>query len=347
MAPKQRRCFLVCGIVALVCILIEKSPTASAAIIPRCDQFSEEYDIRNAARDQDVLLIVHESDDADLRRNLCNKLTTTPRARLEAKDLRFAYMELTDGHEETDNGEWNPGTRGFATTSLGAKMFPALVYISKGMDGKSKYKEHTTSYSGSVESDAIDMASVEKWIESKIGFRLGNDIYNIVFFDSVASLFMSYGDAKGLNKLKQRGLALMVRFSTLFSFKEPFSSIGAMYNRAFKMSFEHGVSYCEEQVGKLEKKLEKHQSNLSSDKKHEFQQKLAILKSFSDPKELSPEDVRQILIHGVLHIGLILATLLLLILPSEENDGDEEEEAVNAVPVEAKVVVEDVKPKKE
>ena len=111
------------------------------------------------------------------------------------------------------------------------------------------------------------------------------------------------------------------------------------------MSFEHGVSYCEEQVGKLENKLEKHQSNLSSDKKHEFQQKLAILKSFSDPKELAPEDVRQILIHGVLHIGLILATLLLLILPSEE--ANDEEEAVNAVPVEAKVVVEDVKPKKE
>jgi len=51
------------------------------------------------------------------------------------------------------------------------------------------------------------------------------------------------------------------------------------------------------------------------------------------------------LIHGVLHIGLILATLLLLILPSEE--ANDEEEAVNAVPVEAKVVVEDVKPKKE
>ena len=48
MAPKQRRCFLVGGIVALVCILIEKSPTASAAIIPRCEIFSEEYDIRNA-----------------------------------------------------------------------------------------------------------------------------------------------------------------------------------------------------------------------------------------------------------------------------------------------------------
>ena len=245
--------------------------------LPAFPHVPASFDAILKARDQDVLLIVHESDDAELRQTICNKLTNTPRARLESKDLRFAYMELTEGHEETDNGEWNPGTRGFATTSLGVKMFPALVHISKGMDGKSKYKEHTTSYSGPVESDTIDMASVEKWIENKIGFRLGNDIYNIVFFDSVASLFMSYGDAKGLNKLKQRGLALMVRFSTLFSFKEPFSSIGAMYNRAFKMSFEHGISYCEEQVGKLEKKLEKHQSNLSSDKKHEVRRLLKYI----------------------------------------------------------------------
>merc|ERR1712029_647344 len=115
---------------------------------------------------------------------------------------------------------------------------------------------------------------------------------------------------------------------------EPFASIGKLYNRAFAMSFEHGMDYCEKQVEKLEKKLGANKDKMSQDKIHEFQQKIAILRSFAEPKELTSDDDKQIFIHAALHVGLLFATLLLFIIPAEDSGEKDEEEVI----VEAKVV---------
>ncbi len=339
------RTFVVASLALIVVSLFASFPAASARPDKRCIEVKEDYDLRNAARDANVFLIVHESDNKDAKEHICKKLEATPDQRLtdaadKGKGVVFAYLEIKDGHEDYE-GEWHDGNRNFVKTSLGLKTFPSFLYLSKGMDGFSKYASHLSHYKGSA--DTLDLSDVEKFIEKKVGYRLGNDVYNIIFFDTLASRFVSYGDATGMDRYKQRLLQLLVRFSTLFSFKEPFSSIGKLYNRAFAMSFEHGVEYCEKQVKKLEKKMESNRSSISEDKVHEIQQKIAILKSFAAPKELTPDDDKQIFIHGMLHLGLILATILLFIVPADESEGGgdskkDQEEVINAEPVIAKPV---------
>ena len=270
-------------------------------------------------------------------------MESTPSSRLSESSPVFAYLEIADGKEDYE-GNWQEGNKNFVKTSLGLKSYPAFIYVTKGMDGFAKYSDHIkATYKGSVD-DSLDLSDVEKFIEKHVGYRLGNDVYNIVFFDTLASRFVSYGDTEpySADRIKQRLLSLLVRVSTLFSWKEPFSSIGKLYNRAFAMSFENGIDYCEKQVQKLTKRLESNKNNISEDKSIEFQQKVAILKSFSEPKELTAEDDKQIFIHSALHIGLIIATLLLFIVPADEDEKKEdEEEVVNAEPVVAKSVDED------
>ncbi|KAL7552597.1 hypothetical protein ACHAWF_015833 [Thalassiosira exigua] len=345
--PRRRRyrACIIAVVAAIAIFLAVSAPTASASGVQnKCIQVNEDYDLRNAARDSNVFVIVHEPDNKEARENICNKLEGTPVSRIndaskKGKDTVFAYMEIKESKEDYD-GVWQEGNRNFATTSLGVKSFPSFLYVSKGMDRTSKFSNHITHYKSKGE---LDLADVTKFIEKMAGFRIGNDVYNIIFFDSVASRFVSYGDATGMDRYKQRLLALLVRFSTLFSFKEPFTSIGKLYNRAFAMSFENGMDYSVKQVEKLQKKLDSNQNNLSQDKIHEFQQKKAILISFSEPKELTAEDDKQIFIHIALHLGLIIATILIFIVPSDEPDeaGEEDgEEVINAQPVVAKVVEE-------
>ena len=328
----------------IVLSLIQSAPTASAAPRKKCIEIKEDYDLRNAARESDVFLIVHESADSDMRKKICEKLEATPEKRMKAASEKgrgavFAYMEIKDPYED-DDGEWQDGNRGFAKNSLGAKSFPSVIYLTKGMDRNSKFIDHVTHYKGGS-SDSLELADVEKFVEKKVGFKVGNDVYNIIFFDTIAARFVSYGDATGMDSYKQRALALLVRFSTLFSFREPFASIGKLYNRAFSMSFANGMDYCEKQTKKLQKKLDTNKSNLSQDKIHEFQQKIAVLKAFAEPKELTDDDDKQILKHAALHFGLLIATILLLVVPDSKEKEEEEEVANAAEPVVAKKVGDD------
>ena len=339
-------------------------------------EVKEDYDLRNSARDNNVMLIVTESDNKEEREKLCKKLELTPDERLSGGTTTvFAYLEITDGKEDYE-GVWQEGNRNFVKNSLGLKSYPSFVYLKSGMDGFSKYSDHITPYTGST--DSLDMSDVEKFIEKKVGFRLGNDVYNIVFFDTLASRFVSYGDAAGIDLMKQRLLQGLVRVSTLFSWKEPFRTIGNLYNRAFTMSFEHGIDYAEKQIVKLQRRLENNKNSITADKSHEFQQKIAILKSFSEPKELTAEvrvfllyslmffilcvsihitnmliyscliqDDKQIFIHAMLHFGLLVATILLFIVPSDDGEEDDEtndgEKVINAEPIIARAVDESSK----
>ena len=93
---------------------------------------------------------------------------------------------------------------------------------------------------------------------------------------------------------------------------------------------------------KLEKKLESSKHKMSEHKIQEFHQKIAILKAFAEPKELTADDHRQLFIHGILHFGLIIASLLFFFFPGgNEEPTDEGGEAINDVPVIAKVVESD------
>lgn len=341
-ARQRFRAYIAASLAIIVLCLLSFAPTASASVKPekKCVQFFEEYDLRNAARDSNVFLIVNNKDD-DKRKEFCAKVEATPKKKwsevLEKGNAPvFAFMDITTGHED-DEGMWHEGTANFVKNSLGAMGSPSFLFVSKGMDKTSKYSSHVTAYKGS--SDILDMSDLYNFVEKKLGFRIGSDVFNIIFFDTIAARFISYGDATGLDRIKQRILALYVRTATLFSYKEPFSSIGKLYNRAFAMSFEHGMDYCGKQMKKLEKKLESTKNKISEEKSHEFNQKIAVLKAFAEPKELTADDNRQLFIHGMLHVALLIASILFIFVPY----GDEEpaEGAVNEVPVIAKVVESD------
>lgn len=340
--------------------LVALAPTASASVgsvnakqpEKKCIEVHEDYDLRNAARDSNVFLIVHHKDDEDKRVDLCNKIESTPYQKWEEVVKRgnapvFAYMSIGGGYED-DNGDWNDGGASFAKNTLGVVGHPSFLYISKGMDKSSKYSNHVTHYHPSTDNNILDMSDVANFMEKKLGFRIGNDVFNIIFFDTIASRFVSYGDASGINRIKQHILALYVRTATLFSYKEPFSSIGNLYNRAFAMSFEHGIDYCGKQMKKLEKKVEKNKNNISEEEAHSLHQKIAILRSFVEPKELTADDHKQLFMHAMLHLGLVVATLLFILVP---NGGDDEEGIIhhadsgqfNDVPIIAKFVEDDVK----
>eukprot|EP00569_Conticribra_weissflogii_P008063 CAMPEP_0171333680 /NCGR_PEP_ID=MMETSP0878-20121228/4152_1 /TAXON_ID=67004 /ORGANISM="Thalassiosira weissflogii, Strain CCMP1336" /LENGTH=375 /DNA_ID=CAMNT_0011834645 /DNA_START=43 /DNA_END=1170 /DNA_ORIENTATION=- len=353
---RQRFKFLLATTLAIiVASLSSLVPTATAVSVfdnKSCVEIKEDYDLRNIARDNNVFIVVHEAgeENSAARQHICNKLEVTPEERLEEaaekghgrRPTVFAFLEVKESSYDTD-GQLQDGGKNFARSSLGVASFPSFMFLSGGMHKASRYSDYINHYSGET-ADGFDMSDLEKFIHKYTGFYLGNDVYNIIFFDIIASKFVSYGDAHGLNRLKQRGLALLVRFSTLFSYKEPFNSIGKLYNRAFAMSLEHGMDYAKDQTKRLEKKIESNQNNVSKSKLHELQQKMAILKSFSEPRELSDEDVRQIYTHSLLHVGLIVATILLFILPGDSEQSAEkveEGEVINAIPVVAKIVDDD------
>ncbi|KAL7474220.1 hypothetical protein ACHAWX_000021, partial [Stephanocyclus meneghinianus] len=148
------------------------------------------------------------------------------------------------------------------------------------------------------------------------------------------------GDCSSVDRLKHRGLALLVCFSTLFSFKEPFSSIKKLYNKAFEISLWNGMGYASSQITRLECIMESNGNDLSQEKIHKTSQKRAILKLIVEPRELTAEDQRQIFIHILLHFGLVLATILLFVLPSHLG-GDDKDKVVNTVLVIAQVVEDD------
>jgi hypothetical protein len=306
---------------------------------PTCTRLTSDHDLRTIARDQNVLLLVHPSTDDTLRKHICNKLDATPSDRIVQSSGRFtsfAYLEIKTPSYDASGQLQDSDSKSLAS-SLGIKSFPAVAFLSGGMNSSSKYSQHITHYTGSTS----DMPSVEKFIQSQVGYHLGNDVYNIVFFDSIASKFVSYGDCSGLNRLKQKGLALLVKFSTMFSYKEPFWSIGKLYNRAFDKSLEKGMGYATDQIARIERLLEKDGSGLTSEKIHEMNQKRAILKSFAEPRVLTVEDQRQIWIHVLLHVGLIVATVMLFVLPNDDGGEEEDGEVVNEVPVIARVVEEE------
>mmetsp|Transcript_81 Transcript_81/g.188 ORF Transcript_81/g.188 Transcript_81/m.188 type:complete len:364 (+) Transcript_81:139-1230(+) len=348
--PVRRRQRFRTAIIATVAIivlsLVAFAPTASAASSnfvvqdKRCIEVVDDYDIRTTARDSDIFVIVHEKDDVVAQEHICKKLEATLNkvylgAAAKGKGAVFAYLVV----EEPSEGK--NGNKNFVKNTLGVRTFPSYLYVSKGMDRYSKFSDHVTQLKGG---DSLEMSVVETFVEDNVGFRLGNDVFSIVFFDSVASRFVSYGDTApwSSDRIKQRILQLLVRFSTIVSFKEPFSSIGKLYNRAFSMSLANGMDYSEKQVKKLQKKLDLKKHELSDEKIHEFQQKISILKSFEEPKENTAEDDKQIFIHAALHLGLAIATLLLIILPAAGEE-TEEEEVINAEPVVAKAVGGDYK----
>lgn len=352
LSPSFNRCFrwrlrtfIVASLIVVFLALIASAPvtasTSSDALTlnKKCIEVKDDYDLRQAARDSNVFLMVHEPNNKDTREYICKKLEATPdktvyTAMEKGRGTIFTYLEVKDPYED-GKGVWHEGNRNFVKNSLDLKGFPSFLFLSKGMNGHSKYSSHVTKYNGAPNSLELN-SEVEKFIEKNIGYRLGNDVYNIIFFDTIVAQFVSYGNATGLDRYKQRFLALIVRTSTLFSFKEPFASLGKLYNRALTMSLAHGLEYCEKQVKKLEKKVSSNRDKLSDEMIHETRQKIAILKSFTDPKEITPSDKRRIYFHAMLHIGLIVATILLFVTPRDDSDG--EEKAINDVPIIAKPV---------
>ena len=356
-------------IISSLLILATVPPLTIASEEKSCIEIKEDFDLRNIARHDNVLLIIHDTGDDSQRTQICERFKNTPKERIVAQKEKtgrstvFAYLQIKDQSYDTD-GQLQDGGRGLATT-LGVKTFPQFAFIEGGMDGKAKYSSHITFYSGSTDDDSL-MTNRDKFIHKHVGYRIGVDVYNIIFFDSIASKFISYGDCTGVDRVKQKALALLIRFSTLFSYSEPFSSIGKLYNKAFEKSLQNGMGYASSQIERIERMLKK-QNDLSEEKVHEMvrnvvlyyaqnswihiclmkrlltpnlnqNQKRAVLKAFAEPRELTDDDNKQIAIHVLLHLGLIVATVLLFVLPSDSGKEEEGEEPVNEVPVIAKVV---------
>ena len=316
------RACLVASLAIIVAALLSSLPTVSAS--QECLHIKEEYDLRKLATQDNVLLIVYDDETASVPEEICNKLgqhaITEKKIGPNGSATVFATLEVTAANQN------------FATT-LNVSQLPSFLFISAGMDDTSMYSDHITVYN--QQSDKLDPAAFSDFARKHVGFSpLGNDVFTIIFFDSVASRFVSYGNASGLNRLKQKGLALIVKIATLVGYKEPFKSIGKLYNRAFSMSLQHGMEYSSRHVVRMEKNIQS--DNLTPGEYYELQQKIAILKSFSQPKILTAEDDKKIFTHVALHIGLIVAALILIFLPAE--DKSEEEEKPFDTPVVAKVI---------
>ena len=287
---------------------------SSVSAKQECVQIREEYDLRNLARNDNVFLMVSDDETAHVPKDICNKLgqhaISGKKISPNGSTTVFAHLEVS-----ADN-------RNFVATTLNVGQFPSFHFISAGMDDASIYSDHTTAYK--QDSDVLDTASFSDFSRKHVGFSpLGNDVFTIVFFDSIASRFVSYGNTSGINRLKQKGLVLLVKFATLVGYKEPFKSIGKLYNRAFAMSLQYGIEYSSRNVMRMERSFQS--GNLTPSEYHELQQKIAILKSFSQPKTLTAEDDKKIYTHIALHIGLIVAALILIFLPAEgKSEADEE-----------------------
>ena len=317
------RACLVASLAIIVAALLSSLPTVSAR--QECFQIKQEYELRNLARTDNVLLIVYDDESASVPEDICNHLgqhaITEKKISPNGSATVFATLEVSAANQS------------FATT-LNVSRFPSFLFISAGMDDASMYSDHITVYKQESGSK-IDPIAFSDFTRKHVGFSpLGNDVFTIIFFDSVASRFISYGNASGLNRLKQKGLALIVKVATLVGYKEPFKSIGKLYNRAFAMSLQFGVEYPSRHVVRMENNLQS--GNLTPGEYHELQQKIAILKSFSQPKILTAEDNKKIYTHVALHIGLIVAALILIFLPAE--DKSEEDEKPFDTPVVAKVI---------
>mmetsp|Transcript_16867 Transcript_16867/g.27709 ORF Transcript_16867/g.27709 Transcript_16867/m.27709 type:complete len:328 (-) Transcript_16867:2685-3668(-) len=317
------RACLTASLAIIVAALLSSLPAVVSAS-QECLQIKEEYDLRNLARNDNVLLIVYDDESASVPEDICSNLSqhalTEKKIGPNGSATLFATLEVTAANQN------------FATT-LNVGRLPSFLFISAGMDDASMYSDHITVYE--QESGKIDPVAFSDFTRKHVGFSpLGNDVFTIIFFDSVASRFISYGNASGLNRLKQKGLALIVKIATLVGYKEPFKSIGKLYNRAFAMSLQHGVEYSSRHVARMENNLQS--GNLTPGEYHELQQKIAILKSFSHPKVLTAEDDKKIYTHVALHIGLIVAALILIFLPAEGKS--EEDEEPFDTPVVAKVV---------
>ena len=318
-----------CLVTSLAIIVAALLSTVSAS--QECVQITDDYDLRSLARNDNVLLIVYDDKNSRVRKNICNKIATSEKKESpNGRKTEFAYLLVTDGP-----------TRIFANTLNVDDHFPSFLFIPAGMDSTSKYSDHVSifredKYKQNI--DALDTVTPKfsDFMNKHVGHSSlwNNDVFTIIFFDSVASRFVSYGNASGLNRLNQKGLALLVKVATLVGYKEPFRSIGKLYNRAFAMSLEHGMDYNRLHVARMEQTIQS--GDLTSEENHQLQQKIAILKSFSQPKKLTAEDERKIFFHVALHIGLLVAALILIFLPGDSKY--EEDEAVNAVPIIAKVV---------
>ncbi|KAK1744980.1 hypothetical protein QTG54_004271 [Skeletonema marinoi] len=190
------RACLMASLTIIVAALLSSLPTVSAS--QECLQIREEYDLRSLARNDNVFLIVYDDETAHVQKNICNKLRlhdiSGKKIGPNGSATVFAHLEVT------------ATTRNFAST-LNVGQFPSFLFISAGIDDTSKYSDHTTIYK--QDSDVLDTASFSDFARKHVGFSpLGNDVFTIIFFDSVASRFVSYGNASGLNRLKQKGLVL-------------------------------------------------------------------------------------------------------------------------------------------
>jgi hypothetical protein len=334
-----RACLLAASALAII-IIAASLPTVSAN--QECLQVREDFDLHSLARNDNVLLIVHDRATSRSPNIFCAKLLKNPTPQKISANGRptvFAYLEVT------------ATTRSFANT-LNVDHFPSFLFISAGsMDGTSNYSDHIAIYK--QETDELDTTEFSDFLVEHVGFSpLGIHLFKINIFDKIASLFVSYGNASGLNRLKQKGLVLLVKIiAFIVEFTETQQNkVGNLYNRAFAMSLEHGMDYCKLQVDRTEQILQA--GHLRPGEYYQLEQENAILQSFSQPMKRTAVDDLKIVFHIALpvFVGLTViafltfATIFLFFFPlppEDEDDKSEEEMVINAVPVIAKVVDDD------
>ena len=88
------------------------------------------------------------------------------------------------------------------------------------------------------------------------------------------------------------------------------------------------VRYLQRQISRLETMLERDGTHISDMKKEELQQRIYTLTKFTEPMDVTDQDVRHFVGKTALNgaIWMVLIVLVLYVLVSND-DGDEEEEA--------------------
>lgn len=316
---------------SLAIIAVFLSPTVSAN--QKCLQIREDYDLHSLTRKDNVLLIVYDGETRNTPFLFCDKLLENPtpqKISVNGRATVFAHLEVT------------ATTRSFANT-LNVDHFPSFLFIPFGVHDSSKYSDHIAIFK--QHTDELDTTAFSDFMVKYVGFSpLGNHVFTIRLLHNFAALFASYGNASGLNRLKQKGLVLFVKIVTVTGiWKEPNINYGEVYYRAFAMSLEHGVDCCRLELDRIEQTLQA--GHLGPGEYHQLLQKRTILQAFSQP--VSEAELKgfiySVLLFSVGFTWLFLMAIGYVPLPAlegdeSEDDESEEDEAINDVPVIAKVV---------
>lgn len=345
---RQRHCLFSYGALLWSFLLLLSGPSITAATEAskkECIEVKTKAELLTQVQASNVLLVLLNNndeedplqDDQKEYKELCERYQATPVERI--KELTIA--KLTNHH--LGKKLLSRATPTQTETGLFSKMqnfvfrkkstfqeddeisFPEYLLIPKSNQSLDK----TPILQLAGEPKTAD--TVSEFLFQQLGMKkVGNFVYSIGTLDYIAASLMKAEDSSW----KQKAWAytsMVVR-----RLQYPMSGGPTIHGKPLseyyvKTSFkvlEEGMDYPSKQVKRLERMLEQDGDKITPLQKEEMQQKIYTLQKFSEPVELSRDEVKKLLLSlamtGILLVS-ILVVLPMLLLSDYDNESSKEE----------------------